>query len=251
MSSTLAGPPGECCFTSVKHSGTPVGRVEELGGLNTYISEPPASVATGTHKKVMLFLADVYSPLYLNNKLLQDYFASCGFIVLGPDYFFGDTAANHVHDANRAGWIEGSRQPAINAFPKWLDAVKATYGTETTKYCAVGYCFGAPFVLDLAADGFLVAGAIAHPAFLEESHFEKLTAPLLLSCAEVDFTFGLEARRRAEDIMVGRKSTYHFQVFSGVQHGYAVRGDPNKPQERWAKEESARGIKEWFSRFAA
>ena len=38
-----------------------------------------------------------------------------------------------------------------------------------------GYCFGAPFVLDLAAEGSIVAGAIAHPAFLEESHFEKIT----------------------------------------------------------------------------
>jgi dienelactone hydrolase len=125
-------------------------------------------------------------------------------------------------------------------------------------------------VLDLAAEGSIVAGnvvppwlhffsqrahvlagAIAHPTFLEESHFEKITRPLLLSCSEVDFSFPPEARRRAEDILVRNKSSYFFQVFSGVAHGFAVRCDLNVPHERWAKEESARGIKEWFVRFSA
>ncbi|KIJ61779.1 hypothetical protein HYDPIDRAFT_42482 [Hydnomerulius pinastri MD-312] len=66
-------------------------------------------------------------------------------------------------------------------------------GTETTKYCAVGYCFGASFVMDLAAEGLVEAGTLAHPAFLDESHFEKFDGPLLLSCAEDDFTFLVES----------------------------------------------------------
>lgn len=91
-----------------------------------------------------------------------------------------------------------------------------------------------------------------------------------LISTEDDMTFPLEARRRAEDILVRNKSSYYIQVFSEVSHGFAVRGDPNVPHERtcdlhllfsdddrlcfwtgWAKEESARGIKEWFSRFSA
>ena len=85
-------------------------------------------------------------------------------------------------------------------------------------------------------------------------------------------TFPLSSRRRAEDILVHTKSSYYFQVFSGVAHGFAVRGNPEVPDERgclfislrrgrfggtdgrglgWAKEESARGIKDWFLRFSA
>lgn len=244
MSPTLASAPGSCCFTGVKHTGTPVGRVEDLGGIQTYISDPPAPT-----QKVILFLADVWSPLFINNKLIQDYFASCGYIVLGPDYFFGDSVMNHENDRDRQPWIDNARKPAIDAFPAWLDAVKGKYGRENTKYCAVGYCFGAPFVLDLCSDGSVVAGALAHPAFLDESHFEKLDRPLLLSCAEEDHTFPLASRRRAEDIMVARKCAYHFQVFSGVKHGFAVRCDPAIDTQRWAKEESARGIVSWFDRF--
>jgi len=75
MSTTLASAPASCCFSGVKHTGTPVGRVEDLGGIQTYISEPPSAAAT---QKVILLLADIWGPLFVNNKLLQDYFASCG-----------------------------------------------------------------------------------------------------------------------------------------------------------------------------
>jgi hypothetical protein len=75
MSPTLASAPGGCCFSGVKHTGTPVGRVEDLGGIQTYISDPPASATT---HKVILYLSDIWGSLFFNNKLIQDYFASCG-----------------------------------------------------------------------------------------------------------------------------------------------------------------------------
>ena len=78
MSTTLAGPPSACCWTGFKHTGSPEGRIEPLGGLDTYIAEPPAGTTSGPHRKVLLFLADIRGPLFINSKLLQDYFASCG-----------------------------------------------------------------------------------------------------------------------------------------------------------------------------
>ncbi|KAF8131431.1 dienelactone hydrolase [Boletus edulis] len=251
MSTTLAGTPSSCCWTGIKHTGAPEGRVELLGGLNTYISEPSAGATSGSHKKVLLFLSDIFGSLFINNKLLQDYFAACGFIVLGPDYFFGTYAQDLPEDQDKTAWAYEALSKALEVFPEWFDTVKAKYGTETTKYTAVGYCFGASFVLDLAAEKSIAAGAIVHAAFLKEHHFERIKRPVLLSCAEDDFLFPLEARRRAEDILVRNKSSYYVQVFSGVTHGFAVRGNPDVPHERWAKEESARGIKEWFLRFSA
>ncbi|EGN93570.1 hypothetical protein SERLA73DRAFT_97496 [Serpula lacrymans var. lacrymans S7.3] len=246
-STTLASAPASCCFTGVKHFGTPVGRVVDLGGLETYISEPKEQ---GPQKIVMLFLADVWGSLWINNKLLQDYFASVGYYVLGPDYLFGDAVPNHPPDFDRHTWAKTKLKPARDAFPKWLEAVKEIHGTENTKYCAVGYCFGAPFVMELAATDFIEAGALAHPAFLDESHFEDLKKPLLLCCAEEDHTFPLPSRRRAEDILVERKANYYFQIFAGIKHGFAVRGNPDVEQERWSKEECARTVDRWFKRFA-
>lgn len=54
----------------------------------------------------------------------------------------------------------------------------------------------------------------------------------MMFLAEDDMTFPLTSRRRAEDIMVSRKSTYYIQVFSGVKHGFSVRGDPDIEMER-------------------
>ena len=75
-SPVLAGPPGDCCVQGVKHTGVPVGRVETIAGVETYISDAPAKTTGPT--KVVLFFADVYGPLFENAKLLQDYFASHG-----------------------------------------------------------------------------------------------------------------------------------------------------------------------------
>lgn len=58
--------------------------------------------------------------------------------------------------------------------PKWTDAVKEKYGDEKTKYACTGYCFGAPFVMDLLAGDRVAAGAFAHPTALKEEHFTKL-----------------------------------------------------------------------------
>jgi hypothetical protein len=149
MSTTLAGPPSSCCWTGFKHTGTPEGRVEPLGGLDTYIAETPAAAA-GPHKKVLLFFSDVYGPFFINNKLLQDYFASSGasclsssgnvgwvlrwgvgFLVLGPDYFLGVSALDLPEGRDKAEWVSELLVKAVEVFPKWLDAVKATYGENT------------------------------------------------------------------------------------------------------------------------
>ena len=52
---------------------------------------------------------------------------------------------------------------------------------------------------------------------------------------ETDQAFPLESRRRAEDILVELKAKYFIQVFSGVKHGFAVRGDPDVFDERMSR----------------
>lgn len=56
--------------------------------------------------------------------------------------------------------------------------------------------------------------------------------PLFLSCAEVDHTFDTYSRRRALEILQTEKKAYQLQLFSGVEHGFALRGDLENPYER-------------------
>ncbi|KDQ51146.1 hypothetical protein JAAARDRAFT_211284 [Jaapia argillacea MUCL 33604] len=289
----LASPPANCCVTGVKHSGTPQGYTIPLGGMETYVSEPKNGVE-GV-KRVILYLSDIWGSLFLNSKLIQDYFAARGYIVLGPDYFFGNPPGLRLDDPafDFDQGMKTALDKATEVLPAWYKAVKEKYGTDV-KYFAVGYCFGAPHTLKLASSDEIVAAAIAHPAFLTEDDFrgiksehlsmasslvpladlppsnlQNLSFSLVLvssprtrpsstslrtlndpNLAEDDFLFPTPSRRIAEDILFGKKATYQLEVYSGVGHGFAVRGDPEVEHERWAKEESAKGIVGWFDRFS-
>lgn len=43
-----------CCLSGKIHDGTPVGHVEEIGGLQTYVSEPESK----SKAKTIIFLVD-------------------------------------------------------------------------------------------------------------------------------------------------------------------------------------------------
>ncbi|KAG6908085.1 hypothetical protein DXG01_006220 [Tephrocybe rancida] len=236
MSPVLADPPGDCCFKGVKHAGTPVGKSIEIAGVPTYISEPTSHIADGP-KKIILYLSDVFGPFFLNNQLIQDYFAGhAGYLVLGIDYFFGDGIYLHLDQEgfDREAWIANAREKSREAFPRWLEAVRTTYGTDA-KYFTVA--------------------AFAHPAWLNEDHFKNITNFTTKDnrtfALGLRSTFPLESRRRAEDILMETKATYHISVFSGVLHGFATRCNLEIENERWAKEEAARQIIGWFTRFSS
>ncbi|KAI0640315.1 Alpha/Beta hydrolase protein [Trametes polyzona] len=182
----------------------------------------------------------------------MDYWAGHGYLVLGVDYFEGDSAARHKGEPgwDVDAWVVPFRTSAARVTPPWIEAVRAEYGGPETQFFAVGYCFGAPFVMNLLAEDWVTAGAFAHPAFLDEGHFERIKRPLLMSSPEDDFTFPHAARRRAEDILVERRATYFVQIFGGASHGFATRPDPALRAERWAKEESARAVVQWFDHHA-
>ncbi|OAX37883.1 alpha/beta-hydrolase [Rhizopogon vinicolor AM-OR11-026] len=242
MSSTLAGPLTDHCFTTVPHSGVPKGESITIAGVPTYLSAPQSS-ASGV-KTVILYFSDVFGPFYINAQLIQDYYASQGFTVVGIDYFFGDPI--HLHNEepgwDRLAWRTKSVEQAEASLPKWVDGVKEMFGTNT-KYCAVGFCFGAPWVFKVAATDMLLCAAVAHPTNLTEQDVKE--------SKETDFAFPAPLRRRTEDILVEKKATYYFQIFSGVSHGFGTRADPEVETQKWAKEECQRTMIGWFKRFTS
>ncbi|KAI0829103.1 hypothetical protein BC628DRAFT_1337621 [Trametes gibbosa] len=108
-SAPLTGALGPCCTSTVPHTGTPRGTVEHIAGLAT---TPGSSERT----RVILYFADVFGPLYVNAQLAMDYWAACGSLVLGVDYFEGDSAAS------RGG------TPTPRVTPPWIAAVRAMHG---------------------------------------------------------------------------------------------------------------------------
>ena len=131
--------------------------------------------------------------------------------------------------------------PVSGKWPYWISNLTAVNSSR--------YCFGAPYVCNELAGNTVSAGAFAHPAFLKEHHFQNLKStsfpllrfailltcrvePLFLSCADADHTFDTASRRRAIDILQEDKKPYQVQLFSGVEHGFALRGNMDNPYER-------------------
>ncbi|KIK53712.1 hypothetical protein GYMLUDRAFT_178543 [Collybiopsis luxurians FD-317 M1] len=254
----LAGSPGDCCFAAFKHEGTPVGSKISIADIPTYFVEPRKSNDNGCRQypeaeRVLIFFADIWGPFYQSNMLLQDFFAQNGFTVPGIDYFLGDWVYMHEDGSgfNRVKWGQGKVKTANEVLPKWWEAVKVRFGDLLFVGLSSlsGYCFGAPYTMELSADPVVAAAAVAHPTYLNEDRFWKMSKPLMLSCAETDHTFPLPNRRIAQDILIECKIQYYFQIFSGVNYGFASRGDLSIPDACWAREQSVQGIKMWFHRF--
>ncbi|SPQ26366.1 70334634-0ffe-44a8-956d-b695947be566 [Thermothielavioides terrestris] len=234
--------PGQAKRKLLPQRDNPRGRAEgtweTIAGVETYISTPPEGKANGN---VLLYFPDVWG-MFTNGLLVMDAFADAGYTVLGLDYFRGDPVWKHRknrHDNSNPdfdyeAWKRKHTAFANEAVPKWVSCVASRYRqvNPETKFACVGYCFGAPYVCDELAKETVTAGAFAHPAFLKEHHFRNIKKPLFLSCSEVDHTFDVPSRRRALDILQQEGKVYHYQLFSGVEHGFALRGDPNDPYQR-------------------
>ncbi|KKA17610.1 hypothetical protein T310_8448 [Rasamsonia emersonii CBS 393.64] len=238
----LAKPSASCCLYGSLHQGHPRGIFAPVAGVDTYVSLPDPAKANGN---IVLYFPDVWG-MFTNGLLVMDAFADAGYLVLGVDHFRGlsclydhDPVWKHRKDRHDKSnpdfdyeaWKKKHTAFANEAVPRWVKAVQDEYGGPQTKYACVGYCFGAPYVCDALAGDTVTAGAFAHPAFLKEHHFYNLKKPLFLSCAEIDHTFDA-TRRRAVDILQSEKKKYQLQLFSGVEHGFALRGNMENPYER-------------------
>ena len=63
---------------------------------------------------------------------------------------------------------------------------------------------------------------------------------------ETDQIFPAEKRHETEVILKEVKMPYQINLYSGVEHGFAVRGDIEKPVQKFAKESAFFQALQWF-----
>ena len=114
---------------------------------------------------------------------------------------------------------------------------------------AVGYCFGAKYVLLLAADlhkdvaagqrapeaqaeegmvrqgAQIKCGAIAHGTQITKDDMAGAEVPMCVIAVEDDPLFPDHIRNEGLEAMKAKKLDYEFRVYDGVPHGFAVLGD--------------------------
>lgn len=189
-------------------------------------------------------------PLYCLTPGLTD----TRYFVYMPDQFEGDPVPlNRSGDFDIMAWLGGKYNPTGNAhdvahvdpiIQHSIDTMRSQYGVK--KIGGVGYCFGAKYVIRFLKPGSIDAGYSAHPSFVDDEELKAIKGPYAISAAETDFIFTTELRHKTEGLLKDIGQPYQINLYAGVDHGFAVRGDPKDRRVQYAKENAFLQALQWF-----
>ncbi|SJM88848.1 probable protein AIM2 [Zygosaccharomyces bailii] len=242
-----SNPPGSCCFMGFYHEGEPKGTYKDLFGIHTYVN------GYENNDKVIVIMTDVFGNKLNNTLLIADQFADAGYQVYIPDILFGDCIEKLDGSVDIEKWKNRHNKVATKAITdQFMLGLKKEY---SPKFIAVvGYCFGAKYAVQQVHGTHGVADvcAIAHPSYVEAEELREIgtNKPILISAAEEDSIFSAELRHFTEETLAKLGLRYQLDLFSGVQHGYAVRGDTSDPVIKYAKEKTLLDHIYWFETFS-
>ncbi|KAK8015394.1 dienelactone hydrolase [Apiospora arundinis] len=226
-----SNPPAKCCTVGVKHEGEPTGTTFKVGQYEAYLATPPAGVAQAKDTAI-LYLPDVIS-IWQNSKLMADQFAANGYLTLIIDLFNGDPLSlNRPDDFDFMAWLtKGATgdNPHTTEYvdPIVVEAIKYLKEQKGVKKIGgVGYCFGAKYVA---------------------RHYPDISGPLAISAAETDAIFPAEKRHRSEEILKEGGNPYQITLYSQTEHGFTVRCDLSKKEQKFAKEQAFLQAVTWFN----
>ncbi|RKU49639.1 hypothetical protein DL546_009679 [Coniochaeta pulveracea] len=271
----------ECTSDRPTPSGqSSTGVIQEIGGVKAYISK--ASDYPHTPARLLLLLTGGTGINSINNQIQADKFASEGFVVVMPDMFDGDPAPNSKTSPEEAAAQNATSTPSfLDTFKikavetaksflidmwlarhteekvlplllKVIEAVKDEFADAVSHgggIYAMGYCFGARYILLLGAERtaqatgittpwsktnagdeeagslskttgpYIKVGALAHPTMVTKEDFVGLKVPVSLVCVENDPMLSDEVREAGEDYMNKNDVEHEVQVYPGVPHG--------------------------------
>ncbi|RDA86898.1 hypothetical protein CP532_1841 [Ophiocordyceps camponoti-leonardi (nom. inval.)] len=245
-------PPGSCCAIGTLYEGSPSGQTTKVDGrIDAYLAKAPEDKARKGCG--ILYLPDVIG-IWQNSKLMADTFAASGYTTLLIDLFNGDPVPlNRTTDFDFPGWLQhgsdGKNPHTAEVVDPIVEAgIKAMRDMGIKRIAAVGYCFGAKYVVRHYKNG-IECGFVAHPSFVEEEELAAIGGPLSIAAAETDFIFPVEKRHKSEEILLKTKQPYQVNLYSGVEHGFAVRGEVEVKVQKFAREQALRQALTWFDEF--
>ncbi|OJD12862.1 hypothetical protein ACJ73_09287 [Blastomyces percursus] len=244
-------PPGSCCTRGFKHEGTPSGETKKIGDIDTYFSHPPTSTMTTTTSskpaRAIIIFTDILG-LADNAKFIADDFAARGYLVVVPDLFRGNalTMNEAMSGMDIMAWLKDYTTEAVDPIAAAaIKYVRETLGIK--RVASVGYCFGAKYATRFMKEGGgLDVGYVAHPSFVAPEELQAIKGPYAISAAETDTIFPSNLRHESEEILAKVGFPWQINLFSGVEHGFAVRGDLSNKEIKFAKEQAFTQAATWF-----
>lgn len=82
---------------------------------------------------------------------------------------------------------------------------------------------------------------------MTEEELAAINGPLSIAAAQTDTIFTTELRHKSETILIGTKQPFQINLFSGVEHGFAMRADLSVPAQKFGREQAFLQAVAWFN----
>jgi len=260
----------DCCLSGKVHEGTPTGKIEQIGGLQTYVAAPK----DGSKAKTIVFLVDIFGWEFQNTRLLADNYAKSGFYCYVPDVHEKDSIDSSFLNVvepplkvrEQLSVIERTKNIATvgTTLPLWLvkhresvskplidsfiSAVRQVPGTG--KVGAIGFCWGGRYAI-LAAHGEVDAAYACHPSLVAvPGDFDPVMKPLSLAVGDADSLLDNKTVGQIQDLMAKKTSLPHeLRIYENQIHGFALRSDWSSEKDRKAMDEAEKQGIDWFNKY--
>ncbi|KAB1214269.1 hypothetical protein CJ030_MR5G023182 [Morella rubra] len=218
------------------------GTVQELAGLQTYITGPLDS------KRAILLISDVFGFEAPNLRKLADKVAAAGYLVVVPDFFFGDPIVKFDDPQfDRDSWLK-----AHNMDKGYEDAkpvIAALKSKGVSDIGAAGFCWGGKVVVKLASSTDIQAAVLLHPSRVTDEDIDDVKIPISILGAEIDHGSPPEILKKfGEKLSVKSEFESFVKIFPGVAHGWTVRYDVEDESAVKSAEESHLDMLNWFTK---
>ncbi|KAL3433955.1 hypothetical protein BDV09DRAFT_205060 [Aspergillus tetrazonus] len=278
----------DCCTECIKgsiHAGLPAGTEETIHGLNTYV----IGNRTNPRGIVVMYSDVFGLPLPNNKLIADAYAKSGDWLVYLADFFKGDpvplSMADHLIpvDATKQSVFRKytGLLASIPSFLKWqnrhrqgptdvicMEFLRALRRERKgMKIGMVGFCWGGKYAIRagleenmIDVDGArvpLVDAVVAlHPSHLAiPEDVKTLVVPVSYGWGVEDSFVGFKQKNMVKGVHADNKASgrevpemAHHEYKPG-RHGFAVRGNPDDPQERKCLEDSVTQVLTWFGRW--
>ena len=121
---------------------------------------------------------------------------------------------------------------------------------DVDRVAVAGYCFGGRYAFRfLGPQAGVDVGFAAHPSNLQDAEIEAIARPVAVAAAETDNLLPPARRHEVEAELQAVGQPYWWSVYSGTNHGFAVRINVTDPEMVFGKETAFLQALRWFDNF--
>ncbi|XP_011090811.1 endo-1,3;1,4-beta-D-glucanase-like [Sesamum indicum] len=215
------------------------GHVQQIGGFNTYVTGDQDS------KLAIIFLADAFGWEVPKLRKLADKVAESGFLVVVPDFYYGD---KFTLEKAGQGWVD--THPPDRGCDDARTIIAALKSKGVSKIGAAGFCWGGMVAVRLAKYDCIEAAVVLHPGPITVEEINEVKTPIAILGAEIDHIGPPEMVKQLEDVLSSKPEVDSFvKIFPGVGHGWTVRYNDDDEFEVKSALESHSDMLNWLTKY--